>query len=622
MFPYSPCDPRGFAPSASFVSLRKLSAARVALIIPVLAAPFLSAGCRSDAGGGAAPEELFSESPATWFESFYARAEISPDGGRAIYGSWRDRRLVDLETGQVIPGRLTAGLDTVTDVRFDAHGELVRLGRRGDEAGWFAGSGDDLRLLPLPADAIPRWPPDGGRVAYVRAGAAERGLFVGPMGKATAYPVDGRITGYAWQPDGSAILVLSADPNGVSTLWRLNPDSGELSALARDLDSDPDDAMVAVSADGRLAYLALAGDDAPTPEERQDPEADRDFDIYAVNLETGAREPVVQTPAEEFAPAVAQSHLYWTVSETHAAVVVLPSDGGEARAVQEGALSPYWRPDGRRIGFTYGLWRLADWVLDWEGGAVDVDEQARPVSGRIPMVSGYHEDFSPVWSPDASWIAYHSHRSPHPVVTYAGEGSTDDIYLRRPGALMSEEIRLTDFGWETGSPDWSPDGTRLVFTSWTRGGARRASRPFVVRIDPDTGRPLEHGPVPLAEPLTGAETVAWSPSGDELAFEVAAGGGRHGIWVGRVDGSMAERLVEYPMLTYGGLDWTPDGSHVIYAALEGNRMQLFSVSRAGGEPRRLTVDAANLFQPQVSADGRWIAATRVRHRKAIRRRRL
>ena len=116
--------------------------------------------------------------------------------------------------------------------------------------------------------------------------------------------------------------------------------------------------------------------------------------------------------------------------------------------------------------------------------------------------------------------------------------------------------------------------------------------------------------------------VAWSPAGAEIAIEEAMGGGRHALWVIRSDGTAPRKLVDYPMRTYGGVDWTSDGKTLIYTALTGTRMQLFAIPAAGGLPRRLTSDAAHILHPQVSPDGRWIAATRLVHTIQVRRLRL
>jgi Tol biopolymer transport system component len=87
----------------------------------------------------------------------------------------------------------------------------------------------------------------------------------------------------------------------------------------------------------------------------------------------------------------------------------------------------------------------------------------------------------------------------------------------------------------------------------------------------------------------------------------------------RSDGAAARKIVDYPMRTYGGVDWTPDGKTLIYSALSGTRMQLFAIPAAGGIPRRLTSATEHLLHPQVSPDGRWIAATRLTHRIEVRR---
>jgi Tol biopolymer transport system component len=235
------------------------------------------------------------------------------------------------------------------------------------------------------------------------------------------------------------------------------------------------------------------------------------------------------------------------------------------------------------------------------------------------IITGYHEDFSPVWSPDGRWVAYHSHRTRAPVANYLADGSSDDIWLRRAGApaVDSTERRLTDFGWEAGSPDWSTDGTRMVFTSWAKEGAPGASFAWTVTIDPATGRPTGHGRVSLPAAIHGAEMAAWSPAGGEIAIEEKLDEERHALWVVRADGSQARKVVEYAMPTYGGVDWTPDGRSLVYSAVAGDRMQLFIVSASGGNPRQLTADSANLLHPQVSPDGRFISATRILQERAI-----
>ena len=236
------------------------------------------------------------------------------------------------------------------------------------------------------------------------------------------------------------------------------------------------------------------------------------------------------------------------------------------------------------------------------------------------IVSGYHEDFPPAWSPDGKWIAYHSHRSPSPVPEYSSPGSTDDIYLRRAEDIHAREIRLTDFGWETGPAYWSPDGKKLLFQSWQRGGKRYVEKLFVITVDIQSGSASKTETLQLAQEIQNPVWSAWSPDGQEIAVEDNRGGNQRTLWVVRADGSHPEHLLDYLGTTHDGLDWTRDGKAIIFAGLAGDRLQLFAKQRAGGKPLQLTHDSGNLMHPRVSPDGRWIACTRMIQSKQIWRR--
>lgn len=152
-------------------------------------------------------------------------------------------------------------------------------------------------------------------------------------------------------------------------------------------------------------------------------------------------------------------------------------------------------------------WRLADWALNLDDAVVSVDERANRTSEPSVIVSGYHEDFPPAWSPDGKWTAYHSHRSAKPVPDYSSPGSTDDIYLRRADDIQAPEIRLTDFGWETGPAYWSPDGKNLLFHSWQHGGKPEIEKLFVITLDTQSGSALKTDMLHLAQEI---RSPVWS----------------------------------------------------------------------------------------------------------------
>jgi Tol biopolymer transport system component len=564
------------------------------------------------------PERVYVEKPATWYEDAWKKALVSRDGKWALYGTVRGVKLVELNSGRGEPERLIHGLDAVSNAVLYKGDKLARLGRRGKESGWFLPGTGELKLSSLPADAVPTWSPDGLQVAWYHALEPAKGLFVDFSHDQKPFELGGRVSGLAWSADGSVIYAMVWATDGASSLARIHPTSGKVETIARDLDAARSSNSLGLSPDGKHIYLALASAGPPHNEERHQPHARRSLSIYDLDLASGAMRPKIQGLSDDFGPTVAGEYLYWTHNDIRASIVVLPAIGGEARQVVEAGQLPRWeRPGGTRLAFFYGGWRLADWALNLDAGIVDVDPNGQPTSPPRPFVSGYHEDFTPDWSPDGKWMVYHSHRSRQPVPSYGSEGSADDLFLRRAGDPPGAEVRLTDFGWEVGPADWSPDGSKLVFCSWEKGGTPGLSRPWVLTIDTDSGKVVRTERFPLPKPLEGAEEVSWSPDGEAVLIEENTGEDRRALWLVGIDGKSARKLVDYRSGTYGGIAWAPDGKTIVYAGLAANRMQLFAIPRLGGDPRQLTDDAANLMHPCVSPNGRWIACTRSVQSKEI-----
>jgi Tol biopolymer transport system component len=578
---------------------------------PVIAITLMTIAC--DVADDLSQSEIvYSRQVPTWFEDGWSFYDVSPDALAAVFGARFGRSLVSLGDASPSNDGLLRDGESAPDAFFADDGRLWRR----HAAGWSVDGGE---VSPLPVDAAPRFSPDGTRVAYYR-GTAGSGpaLFVGEPGRAAEVDLgEGLITGFGWAPDGSALYTMVFLDDGTSELHRVEADALATTLIRGDLDAGARFNSVAVTADGRRAYIALVGPDAPDAEARHDPNADRDLDIYSIDLEDGVLTPVVTTPGDDFHPLLRGDDLYWTHNEYEDEVVVLPVGGGDVRPIVTDGQIPSWSADGTEIAFTVGGWVLADWALNMDAWVVDVDEAGDRISEPEPLISGYHEDFTPAWSPDGRWLAYHSHRSATPVPHYFASGGTDDIYLREADAPMEAEIRLMDFGWEVGVADWDRTGTRLFFDSWERGGPSGVSHPWIATIDPETGRAVAMDRLELPEGFGGTVLAAWSPVADELAVVERIAGQDYAIWRMRPDGTGARRIVEYRASTYGGVDWTPDGARLVYGGLIDGRMQLFSVGSGGGEPVQLTAESEDVLQPQVSPNGEWIAASRLRHVKEL-----
>ncbi len=563
-----------------------------------------------------------------WFEGPLESVTVSPDGNWALihHHGAPDHSIVQLyslKTGREDPATLIADLNHVDNAEFFGAGGIARLGDRGTESGWFLPGADSEQLSTLPADAIPAFAADSSELAYYRADAPSQAVFVKAQGQFRDYEVSGRVTGMAFSSDRDFFYDLLLQPSGESMLERINVNTGAGKVVAAHLDAAPMPGRIVLSPDGRKLYLALATDDPPNNESRHQPEADRWLKIYELDLATGARHSVVESAGQDNnAPAIVGRNLYWTRTVYSDSVVLIPASGGKAKEIVSGGMIPMWSPDSHRIGYTFGGARLADWGLDLDDAVVAIDDQGNRASQPTVIVSGYHEDFPPAWSPDGKWIAFHSHRSSKPVPVYDDPASTDDIYLRHADDIHAPEIRLTDFGWETGPAYWSPDGQKLLFTSWDRNGQPGIDKLYTLTMDLELGRALRAQLVPLPAEIRSVSWAAWSPDGEKIALEDDRGGEDRVLWTVHSDGSHAEKLLDYKGTTYDGVDWSPDGKTIVYSALADGRLQLFVIPYFGGATRQLTQDSGNLMHPRVSPDGKWIACTRIVQSKQIWRRPL
>jgi dipeptidyl aminopeptidase/acylaminoacyl peptidase len=564
-------------------------------------------------GSAADGERLYAYQGLSWFEDALARVTISGDGEWALFARHGGTlELVSLITRKPDPARLKAGMDIVRDAVFCGRG-LLRWGKNRSDQGWFREVGNGFEKTPLDPDVVPVCSADGKQLAYFRGGAKDGDLFIGDWKERKPAAMKGITTAAVFSPDGESVFALAFQPSGGTSLLKINARTGGVAVLAQNLDAPPRVHQIACSPDGKRLYLSLASKKAPTNAERQKPEAQRWLQIYELDLVSRKLKEVTHSEADKLAPTVVSRQVYWAQNIFHDSVAILPIGGGSAREVLRHAELPTWSRDGRRLGFTFGQWRLADWGLSLDAGVVSMDAEGNPSSDRTVLVAGNHEDFTPEWSPDGTWIAFHSHRAPKPVASYNATGATDDVWLRRAADRKAREIRLTDFGWETGSPSWSRDGRRLVFSSWDRKGAPRIYRMWSITIDPKSGQPIKHEQLPLPKDMRSPEWPVWSPVDDTLAVEDEdARPGVRTIWTMTPDGKQVERVVTYKSPTFSGLDWTPDGKTIVYSALDDRGMQIAAVDRSGGVPKTLTREGGgNFFHPRVSPDGRWIACTRL-----------
>jgi Tol biopolymer transport system component len=97
----------------------------------------------------------------------------------------------------------------------------------------------------------------------------------------------------------------------------------------------------------------------------------------------------------------------------------------------------------------------------------------------------------------------------------------------------------------------------------------------------------------------------YSPDGSRVLFTSNRSGFGE-IWICDSEGSNPVQLtrLERPLSGYG--KWSPDGKQIAFVTDRDNNVDIYVVSAAGGIPRRVTTDPSAEARPSWSRDGSWL----------------
>jgi TolB protein len=153
------------------------------------------------------------------------------------------------------------------------------------------------------------------------------------------------------------------------------------------------------------------------------------------------------------------------------------------------------------------------------------------------------------------------------------------------------------------NPDWSPDGTRLVF--WNGSLATETGEIYVSDADGSNRRLLTRHNRKDPRPPSDQYPV-WSPDGRLIAFEALSRDDEWHIWVMRFNGTGVRRVTRDG---FGGSSpsWSPDGKRLVYtASWSGTSLAIVDLS---GRTRALKTLSEADWAPEWSPDGSRIAFT-------------
>lgn len=241
------------------------------------------------------------------------------------------------------------------------------------------------------------------------------------------------------------------------------------------------------------------------------------------------------------------------------------------------------------------------WLV--EGGAPDWSVKGQIVYARalglwIMNADGSNDrflvwdGFEPEWSPDGSRLVFVQEDGDHNHFLYVinADGSNLKQLTTEPGTVS----------WPVynGSSSWSPDSKRIVFQRYHH------DEYGVYRINADGT-----GETDLTPDTDYDFYPRWSPDGGSIAF-LSWRDGDVAIYLMNSDGSNQRRLTHQESGGLGSINWSPDGKKIVFTRKmpepDGPR-DIFVVDVAGGAPINLTNSAATEYWPVWSPDGSRIA---------------
>ena len=215
--------------------------------------------------------------------------------------------------------------------------------------------------------------------------------------------------------------------------------------------------------------------------------------------------------------------------------------------------APTWSPDGRRLAF-----QKRTWSGD-QGTAHDLYVMDADGTGIVQLTSGMDlNDTQPQWSPDGSLILFCRENFT--------EGGTD-LYTIRPDA--SDLKNLTPGEGLDDDGDWSPDGRQIAFVShrsvtisvW----GYRIRGLHIMNADGSNVRHLGEG----MEWRGDHRQPDWSPDGSRIVFYTFTGFGmrRFEEWWSYQINADGTDLIELGA-NYAAPRWSPDGSLILMTQIE------------------------------------------------------
>jgi TolB protein len=236
---------------------------------------------------------------------------------------------------------------------------------------------------------------------------------------------------------------------------------------------------------------------------------------------------------------------------------------------------PAWSPDGSRL------------ALNGRGPAGDAEIFVINADGSslTKLTNDPGLDESPAWSPNGDRIAFARH-------IIQGGRSVSNIYVMNPDGTGQVKLTNPAIPGREFRPLWAPDGSKILFERRLFVNAQ-IEIGDIYTINPDGSGETKLTNSPITDFTQGAGGAVWSPDGSRIAFSSdSPTTPPSDLFVMNRDGSGITNITNTAERGENRPAWSPDGSKIAFSSLVDNKFDIFVLNPDGSGVANITHNSA------------------------------
>lgn len=297
--------------------------------------------------------------------------------------------------------------------------------------------------------------------------------------------------------------------------------------------------------------------------------------------------------------------------KTSTQVWVAAVGGGSPRQFTRGeksASAPEWSPDGSMLAFLSDREKDGErqvWMMNADGG------EAWSVTSHKGGVAGFR------FSPDGKRLVLTAVDQPNKDEEDRKKVKDDTMVIDHDLKMThlwlfdvdkKQEKRLTEGDYTVSDPQWSPDGTRITYSTRPTPRADDGALSDVWMVTIAGGEKKKIAGEPGA-----ADNARWSPDGKWIAYTGSndrdPGPSTAFLYLYPADGGAPKLLTPKFDLSVGAPVWSRDGRTIYFSTNVLEALELYAADVATGAVKQLTKRGGSIGITEITGDGRRVVGT-------------